>query len=232
MLKCNENCWFGHRFKLENGIRRTQIPRKPLDTPISWIVTQSLMLFVSLRPHRFVNDHFFGHLVVVYSSGADGRLRRWRFRVESPVTTKFYNCPADHNSNKKKLKNCLLLPGIDPTDSISRSSHIYQSSTLAQFIVGISCIYVWTTTALKDWLYFPTIKNRPVVYEKHWSGSHIRISIRITPNFELVLPMIITSLLTKFHQNPTSSLWGILLTNKQTNRQTHEGDCNIPLFAG
>ena len=32
--------------------------------------------FVSLRPHRFVNDHFFGHLVVVYSSGADGRLRR------------------------------------------------------------------------------------------------------------------------------------------------------------
>ena len=35
------------------------------------------------------------------------------------------------------------------------------------------------------------------------SGSQIRISIRITPNFELGLLMIITSLLTKFHQNPT-----------------------------
>ena len=64
-------------------------------------------------------------------------------------------------------------------------------------------------------------------------GSQIRISIRIAPNFELGLPMIITSLLTEFNQNPTSSLWEILLTNKQTkNRQTHEGDCNIPLFAG
>ena len=71
-------------------------------------------------------------------------------------------------------------------------------------------------------------QNRPVVHEKQLSGSQIRISIRITPNFELGLPMIITSLLTKFHQNRTSSLWEILLTNKQT----HEGDCNIPLFAG
>ena len=34
--------------------------------------------------------------------------------------------------------------------------------------------------------------------------------------------MIITSLLTKFHQNPTSSLWEILLTNKQTNRHTKD----------
>ena len=33
--------------------------------------------------------------------------------------------------------------------------------------------------------------------------------------------MIITSLLTKFHQNPTSSLWEILLTNKETNKQTN-----------
>ena len=32
--------------------------------------------------------------------------------------------------------------------------------------------------------------------------------------------MIITSLLTKFHRNPTSSLWEILLTSKQTNKQT------------
>ena len=69
-----------------------------------------------------------------------------------------------------------------------------------------------------DWN--PDPKIRPVVHEKQLSGSQIRISIRITPNFELGLPMIITSLLTKFHQNPTSRFWEILLTNKQTNRQT------------
>ena len=65
-------------------------------------------------------------------------------------------------------------------------------------------------------------------------------SIRITPNFELGLPMIITSLLIKIHRNPTSSLWEILLTNKEnkqqtnrkTNKPTQEGDCNIPFFAG
>ena len=81
-----------------------------------------------------------------------------------------------------------------------------------------------------DWN--PDPKIRPVVLEKQLSGSQIRISIRITANLELGLPMIITSQLTKFHQNPTSRFWEILLTNKQTNRQTHEGDCNIPLFAG
>ena len=69
-----------------------------------------------------------------------------------------------------------------------------------------------------DWN--PDPKIRPVVHEKQLSGSQIRISIRITPNFELRLPMIITSLITKFRQNPTSSLWEILLTNKQTNRHT------------
>ena len=69
-----------------------------------------------------------------------------------------------------------------------------------------------------DWN--PDPKIRPVVNDKQLSRSQIRISIRITPNFELRLPMIITSLLTKFRQNPTSSLWEILLTNKQTNRQT------------
>ena len=121
----------------------------------------------------------------------------------------------------KKLKNYLLSPGIEPTICISRGSHIYDLSTLAQVFVGISCKYVWTTTALKDWLYFPTIKSRPVVHEKQLSASPIRISIRITPNFELVLPMIITSLLTKFHQNATSRFWEILLTNKQTNKQTN-----------
>ena len=69
-----------------------------------------------------------------------------------------------------------------------------------------------------DWN--PDPKIRPVVHGKQLSGSQILISVRITPNFELRLPMIITSLLTKVRQNPTSSLWEILLTNKQTNRQT------------
>ena len=37
---------------------------------------------------------------------------------------------------------------------------------------------------------------------RHWSGSQIRISMRITPNFELVFATVIVSLLAKFHQNP------------------------------
>ena len=56
---------------------------------------------------------------------------------------------------------------------------------------------------LSDYYYSPYspnfIKIRRVVHEKKLSGCQIRISIRITPNFELGLPMIITSLLTKFH---------------------------------
>ena len=120
------------------------------------------------------------------------------------------------------------------------STHRFELSTIA-FLA--QCSYRLSNWAVIIWLllsnyYYPGSdsnpdpKIRPVVHEKQLSGSQIRISIRITPNFELVLPMIITSLLTKFHQNPTSSFWEILLTNKQTNRQTHEGDCNIPLFAG
>ena len=46
---------------------------------------------------------------------------------------------------------------------------------------------------------------------RDWSGSQIRISIRITPNFELVLAMVIASQLIKFHQNPTSTLWETLI---------------------
>ena len=34
-------------FKLEKGTRRAQILRNPLDSPISWIVTQSLMYITS-----------------------------------------------------------------------------------------------------------------------------------------------------------------------------------------
>ena len=46
---------------------------------------------------------------------------------------------------------------------------------------------------------------------RHWSGSQISISIQITPNFELVLAMVIGSLLTKSQQNPASTLWETLI---------------------
>ena len=96
---------------------------------------------------------------------------------------------------------------------------------LAQCAYRLSYRAVLIGLLISDYYYSPNspkfIKIRPVVHEKQLSGSQIRISIRITPNFELGLPMIITSLLTKFHQNPTSSLWEILLTNKQTNKQTN-----------
>ena len=79
---------------------------------------------------------------------------------------------------------------------------------------------------LSDYFFSPNspnfIKIGGVVHEKQLSGSPIQISIRITPNFEFDLPLIITSVLTKFHQNPTSSLWEILLTYKQTNKQTNK----------
>ena len=119
-----------------------------------------------------------------------------------------------------------LIPEIDP-DLKSR----FQSGsrpTLNSFLLwslppySPDFVKIRQTLYGKQWSGSQIFKIRPVVYEKHWSGSQIRISIRITPNFELVLPMIINSLLTKFHQNPTSSLWEILLTNKQTNRQTNK----------
>ena len=95
---------------------------------------------------------------------------------------------------------------------------------LAQFFYRLSHRAVLIWLLLSDYYFSPNsanfIKIRPVVHEKQSSGSQIPISIRITPNFELGLPMIITSLLTKFHQNATSSLWEILLTNKQTKKQT------------
>ena len=37
----------GKQFALENGTRRAQIPRKPLDPPISWILTQSLIFQIA-----------------------------------------------------------------------------------------------------------------------------------------------------------------------------------------
>ena len=91
---------------------------------------------------------------------------------------------------------------------------------LAQCSDWLSYRAVLTWLLLSDYSYSPNspnfIKIRPVVHEKQLSGSQIWISIRITPNFELGLPMIVTSLLTKFHQTPTSSLWEMLLTIKQT----------------
>ena len=123
--------------------------------------------------------------------------------------------PANKQTNKQTDKQKIL-----PTQR-------FDLSTLA---VLAQCSYrqsyraslIWLL--LSDYYFSPNsanfIKIRPVVHEKQSSGSQIPISIRITPNFELGLPMIITSLLTKFHQNATSSLWEILLTNKQTKKQT------------
>ena len=94
---------------------------------------------------------------------------------------------------------------------------------LAEYSHRLSNRAVLIWLLVSDYYYSPNWPNfiqiRQVVHEKQFSGSQIRISIRITPNFELALPMIITSVLTKFHHNPTSSSWEILLTNKQTNRQ-------------
>ena len=97
-------------------------------------------------------------------------------------------------------------------------------AVLAECSYRLSYRVVIIRLLLSDYYYSPNSPNfmkiRPVVHVKQLSGSQIRISIRITPNLELGLPMIITSLLTKYHHNPTSSLWEILLTkNNLKNRQ-------------
>ena len=119
-----------------------------------------------------------------------------------------------------------LTPDIDPDlrSGLQSGSRPTLNSFLQWSLPPYSPKFIKIRQVLyeKHWSGSQIFKIRPVVYEKHWSGSQIRISIRITPNFELGLPMIITSLLTKFHQNPTSSLWEILLTNKQTNKQTNK----------
>ena len=137
-----------------------------------------------------------------------------------PLSNKQTNKQTNRQTNKKNL-----------------DTQRFELSTLAflaqcSYRLSYSAVLIWLL--LSDYCYSPYspnfIKFRPVVHEKQLSGSQIPISIRITPNFELDLPMIFTSPLTKFQQNPTGSLWDILLTNKQTNNQTHEGDCNILLF--
>ena len=147
--------------------------------------------------------------------------------------------PANKQTNKQTNEQTNKQTNKQTDKQIILATQRFELSTVA-FLA--QCFYRLSYRTLRIWLllsdyyygpYSPKfIKIWPVVHEKQLSGSQIPISIRITPNFGLGLPMIITSLLTKFHQNPTSSLWEILLTNKQTNRQTHEGDCNIPLFAG
>ena len=149
--------------------------------------------------------------------------------IITSVLTKFHQNPTNSlweilltnkQTNKQTDKQKIL-----PTQR-------FELSTLA---VLAQCSYRLSYRAVLLWLrllgyyYSPNspnlIKIRPVVHEKQLSGSQIRISIWITPNFELGLSMIITSVLTKFHQNPTNSLWEILLTNKQTNKQTNKKFC-------
>ena len=97
-------------------------------------------------------------------------------------------------------------------------------AVLAQFLYRLSYRVVIIRLLLSDYYCSPNSTNfmkiRPVVHVKQLSGSQIRFSIRITPNLELGLPMIITSLLTKYHHNPISSLREILLTKNNKKKQT------------
>ena len=123
--------------------------------------------------------------------------------------------PANKQRNKQINKKILATQ----TFELPTVAFLEQCSSRLSY----RAVLIWLL--LSNYCYSPYssnfIKIRPVVHEKQLSGSQMRISIRITPNFALGLPMIINSLLTKFHQNPTSCLWEILLTNKQTNKQTN-----------
>ena len=122
--------------------------------------------------------------------------------------------PANKQTNKQTDQQKIMA---------TQRFELWTLAYLAQCTYRLSYRTLLIWLLLSDYYFSPNspnfIKIRPVVHEKQLSGSQIRISIRITPNFEPGLPMIITSLLTKFHQNPTSSLWEILLTNKQTDQQ-------------
>ena len=118
-----------------------------------------------------------------------------------------------------------LTKNFGHTEVRTVDARVFSTMLLPTELWGRSALITLVRLLLSDY-YYPgpdwnlDPKIRPVVHEKQLSGSQIRISIRIRPNFELGLPMIIASLLTKFHQNPTSSFWELLLTNKQTNKQT------------
>ena len=163
-----------------NGTRKAQIPRKPLDPPISWVVTQSS----NFDPYQSCR------LAALWQSF-------WQYFPKKSVFKtgiKFWPHRGSHSRPSRFQHKSLTDWAISPY-----SSDYYYSPYSPNFI-----------------------KIRPVVHEKQSSGSQMRISIRISPKIELGLPMTITSLLTKFHKNPTSSLWETLLTNKQTNKQTNK----------
>ena len=122
--------------------------------------------------------------------------------------------PANKQTNKKNRQKLLATQRFD----LSTLEFLAQCSYRLSYRAVLICLL------LSDYYYSPNspnfIKIRPVVHEKQLSGPQIRISIRITPKFELGLSMIITSALTNFHQNLTIISREILLTNKQTNKQT------------
>ena len=133
-------------------------------------------------------------------------------------------------TNKQTKKNRQKLLATQRFD-LSTLKFLEQCSCWLRYRAVLICLL------LSDYYYSPfspnLIKSQTVVHEKQLSGSQIRISIRIRPNFELGLAMIITSLLTKFHQNRTSNLWEILLTNKQTKKTDknfwpHRGSISRP----
>ena len=131
----------------------------------------------------------------------------WSLPPYSQISSKSDQCfmrtPANKHTDKQKIL-------------ATQRFELSTLAVLAQCSYRLSYRVVIIRLLLSDYYYSPNSPNfmkiRPVVHVKQLSGSQIRISIRITPNLELGLPMIITSLLTKYHHNPTSSLWEILLT--------------------
>ena len=139
-------------------------------------------------------------------------------RFQQNPTSSFWEILlTNKQTNKQTYKQKILA---------TQSFELSTLNFLAQFSHRLCnrAVLIWLLWS--DYYYSPNspkiIEIRPVVHEKQLSGSQILISIRITPNFELGLPMIITSVLTTFHQNPTSSLWEILLTSKQTNKHKNK----------
>ena len=122
--------------------------------------------------------------------------------------------PANKQTNKKNRQKHLATQRFE----LSTLAFLAQCSYRLSYRAVLICLL------LSDYFYSPNsqnfIKIWPVVPEKQLSGPQIRFSIRITSKFELGLSKINTSVLTKFHQNLTSISWEILLTNKQTKKQT------------
>ena len=139
--------------------------------------------------------------------------------IITSLLTKFHQNPTSSFwemllTNKQSDKQKILA---------AQRFELWTLACLAQCSYWLSYRSVFIWSLLSNYYYSPNslhfIKIWPLIHEKQLSGSQIRSSIRITPKFELGLSMIITPVLTKIHQNATSSLWETLLSNKRTDKQ-------------